>query len=115
MELGYNNLVIIDADDLLNDPENILSKYCSKVGLKYTRNITSWKPGYDGNKHCKLFTLWHGWHDDILSSNGFMKNNDTKYNEYEYKQYEKNMPKEIQNEIKKAFVIYNKLYTKRLK
>ncbi|XP_022104348.1 uncharacterized protein LOC110986636 [Acanthaster planci] len=34
--------VIIDSDDLLADPEGILSAYCREMGIPYSRELLSW-------------------------------------------------------------------------
>ncbi|XP_072043357.1 uncharacterized protein [Amphiura filiformis] len=39
--------VVIDADDLLEDPEGILSAYCTSTGISYSQNLLQWPAGTD--------------------------------------------------------------------
>ena len=44
VKFGFENLIIIDADDLLDRPKYYLKKYCDIVGLKYTDDMVDrWK------------------------------------------------------------------------
>ena len=36
------NVVIIDSDDVLNDPEGMLRKYCATIGLPFSMKMLSW-------------------------------------------------------------------------
>ena len=116
---GFDNLVIVDADDLLTDPADILSKYCSKVGLKYSDKILSWDPGYDANEHTPLLRLWDGWHDNIINSNGFqIRKQSQEEREEKERKIEKEvseLPKWVQLEIGGSMAAYEKLYGKRLR
>ncbi|XP_072048831.1 uncharacterized protein [Amphiura filiformis] len=53
VELGDQNPVIIDADDLQNHPASVLSQYCEAVGLPYTDDLLQWRPGNDVVKNWK--------------------------------------------------------------
>ena len=37
--------VIIDADDLLEDPEGVMRVYCEALSVPFTPDILTWKPG----------------------------------------------------------------------
>lgn len=37
--------VVIDADDLLENPEGMMKAYCRKVGIKFKEGMTRWKAG----------------------------------------------------------------------
>jgi len=110
-ELRYD-VVIIDADELLADPAKILKLYCERVGLRFSEDILSWKPG-----QIEAFQLWDGWHDGVMNSSGFTKRSKQEIasKEANLKQFlEKSLPKEVQQDIKDAFVVYNELYSNRL-
>ncbi|KAH6693992.1 P-loop containing nucleoside triphosphate hydrolase protein [Plectosphaerella plurivora] len=62
-----NNLVVIDADDLLDNPEGILRAYCERVGLDFNENMLNWSPEDTAFAQDK-FAKWNGWHDDALRS-----------------------------------------------
>ena len=53
-QLGDPNPVILDADDLLNNPEVVLSQYCQAVGIPYTDSLLQWKSGIDVVKNWKI-------------------------------------------------------------
>ena len=38
---------ILDADDLLQDPQSILSTYCARMGIPYSSKLLSWEAGGD--------------------------------------------------------------------
>ena len=38
------NPIIIDADDLLRDPEAMMKAYCKEVGIEYKEGMTQWEP-----------------------------------------------------------------------
>ncbi|XP_038071576.1 branched-chain-amino-acid aminotransferase-like protein 2 [Patiria miniata] len=47
--------VILDADDLLQDPAGILSTYCSRMGIPYSDNLLSWQA--DGDDITKTWIM----------------------------------------------------------
>ncbi|XP_038066934.1 branched-chain-amino-acid aminotransferase-like protein 2 [Patiria miniata] len=68
--------VILDADDLLQDPAGILSTYCSKMGVPYSDKLLSWEAGEDvleqwiGTKICMVNTHAHAY-KRVFASEGF--------------------------------------------
>ncbi|KAL8819446.1 MAG: hypothetical protein Q9223_002129 [Gallowayella weberi] len=87
-ELGYRELrilfnylrnrdggrapLVIDADDLLADPEGILRPLCSKLGLSYSSSMLSWPTAEDHNFAFSLFEKYAGYHEDALNSTGLV-------------------------------------------
>ena len=61
--------VIVDADDLLNSPEEMMKKYCEATGLVYEESMTSWEPG----AVIPEWQIWEGWHDAVLNSTGLVQ------------------------------------------
>jgi len=103
---GCPPVVIIDADDMLEDPEGIVSAYCEAVGLPFKPSMLSWTPG-----PCKeLESPWTGWTDDVLSSSGITKrpkrsmppNVDT-------------LPQDVRETIAEAMPIYVDMFARRLR
>ncbi|XP_077988521.1 uncharacterized protein LOC144443021 [Glandiceps talaboti] len=37
--------IVIESDDLLRSPQEILQRYCSETGLSFTESMLNWKPG----------------------------------------------------------------------
>jgi hypothetical protein len=61
-------ICVIDADDLLDDPEGILRAYCKSVGLEFTKDMLNWDNEEDQLKAQNAFEKWKGFHDDALGS-----------------------------------------------
>lgn len=61
-------ITVIDADDLLQNPEAILKVYCKEVGIDYTPRMLEW--GDDDNQEyaAKAFEKWYGFHHDAIES-----------------------------------------------
>ncbi|KAL9987287.1 hypothetical protein ACROYT_G001569 [Oculina patagonica] len=41
----HKDPIVVDADDLLKFPNEIMQSYCEAVGLQFEEHMTSWKPG----------------------------------------------------------------------
>ena len=67
--------VVVDADDLLDDPEGIMRSYCSAMGLKFKEGMTKWSPGPVADFEC----LWTGWHDNLFNSSGITRKDTRNY------------------------------------
>lgn len=60
-------ICVIDADDLLDDPEGILRKYCQSIGVEFTPDMLNWNE--EDQAYAKEeFLKWDGWHDDAIHS-----------------------------------------------
>ena len=65
--------MVIDATDILMDPEGMLKSYCEAVGVNYKVGMSRWSKKYS---HVLLgcnIPLCLGWHDTVFSSNGINK------------------------------------------
>ena len=52
--------IILDADDLLQDPAGILSTYCARMGMPYSSKLLSWEAGAEITNtwiECKTVSL----------------------------------------------------------
>ncbi len=93
--------IIIDANDLLNNPELMISKLCNKLGINFTKKMLTWPSGNrpsDG--------VWGPyWYQNVYKSTGFIKpvNNNI------------NINKSLNSLYKDCLIHYNVLYKKRLK
>lgn len=52
--------IVIDADDLLTHPKEIIAKYCELVGLPFSESLLQWDPSLD------TFKTWKQCGDDQL-------------------------------------------------
>lgn len=63
--------VIIDADDVLRDPEPTLRQYCQHAGISFSDHMLHWEPNEE--RIVRKFAEWGGWHDSAISSSGWEK------------------------------------------
>ncbi|KAK4902261.1 hypothetical protein LTR27_001164 [Elasticomyces elasticus] len=61
-------ICVIDADDLLDDPEGILRKYCESIGLEFRQEMLNWDNEEDHMYAKEAFEKWNGFHDDAIYS-----------------------------------------------
>ena len=64
--------VLIDADELEDDPEGITRAYCEAVGIPFIKDSLSWDPG-----QVPEWDSWKEWHVDAAKSSGIQKNMET--------------------------------------
>jgi hypothetical protein len=62
-----DNLVVIDADDLLDNPEKTIRLYCEKTGIDFKPEMLEWNDD-DCNYATIAFQKWNGWHNDAIKS-----------------------------------------------
>jgi hypothetical protein len=60
-------LPIVDANDVLQNPERILKALCAKMGIPFHPNMLSWPPGIRSSDG-----VWHPhWYASVKASTGF--------------------------------------------
>ncbi|KAL8925693.1 MAG: hypothetical protein Q9208_003376 [Pyrenodesmia sp. 3 TL-2023] len=62
--------VLIDADDLLVDPDAVISALCERIGVPYSPSMLSWPSTEDHAFAKSLFDKYAGYHEDALNSTG---------------------------------------------
>lgn len=67
---GGVEICVIDTDDLLDDPEGILRKFCKSVNLKFEPEMLNWDNQQDQTRAKKAFEKWLGFHEDVINSKG---------------------------------------------
>lgn len=65
---GGIEICVIDADDLLDDPEGVLRKYCQSIGLEFRPEMLCWDNDEDHEFARGQFEKWDGFHDDAINS-----------------------------------------------
>ncbi|KAK3735135.1 hypothetical protein QZH41_000005 [Actinostola sp. cb2023] len=100
------NPVVIDADDLLDDADGMMKKYCEAVGISYEPHMTTWQAGMmDG------WTSWpKGWFNSVSQSTGFEKRSATK----SVSEAKEKHPEEVAKAIEDLRPFYALLYAKRM-
>lgn len=61
--------VVIDSDDLLENPASMVEKYCNAIGIPFIAEALSWEPG------SRSEVLWYDnddsiWHETLKNSDG---------------------------------------------
>ncbi|KAM5345462.1 hypothetical protein ACJ41O_011324 [Fusarium nematophilum] len=62
-----DNLVVVDADDLLDNPEKTIRLYCEKTGIDFKPEMLEWNDA-DKNHARDAFEKWNGFHNDAIKS-----------------------------------------------
>lgn len=61
-------ICVVDADDLLDDPEGVLQKFCKSVGYPFDPDMLNWDNEEDQTRAKKAFEKWPGFHEDAIDS-----------------------------------------------
>lgn len=61
--------IIVDADDLEDDPTAIMTAYCDRLGIPFLPHSLTWSP-----KSPEKWKIWEKWHKDAARSTGIVKN-----------------------------------------
>lgn len=65
---GQVEICILDADDMLDDPEGYLRKYCESIGLDFNEAMLNWDSEESHQFAREQFEKWDGFHDDAINS-----------------------------------------------
>ncbi|KAK0629740.1 P-loop containing nucleoside triphosphate hydrolase protein [Bombardia bombarda] len=61
-------ITVVDADDLLDKPNDIIRAYCGEVGIEYTPDMLKWEDDESREQAVGAFEKWNGFHDDAIHS-----------------------------------------------
>ena len=96
--------VVIDSDDLLENPYEMIETYCNAVGIPFIEEALSWKPG-----EREEVSWWDGgsFHENLRNSEGLkpQKRNYVEVN---------NLPERVKKIYDIVMPHYNELYEHRL-
>ena len=94
--------IIIDADDLMANPREVLEEYCAFVGLEFNESMLDWSKD-DAKTEAKPWEfLPDSWIKDVKETRGFRKIDKIQDTNIEY-------PKFIYDAITENMVYYEKL------
>jgi hypothetical protein len=65
---GEVSITVIDADDLLDNPEGIIRAYCKEVGIEFTPKMLVWDSEKEQKAAKEAFEKWKGFHEDAINS-----------------------------------------------
>ena len=102
------NPLVIDADDLLENPKEMMKYYCTATGLPFKEDMVNWSPGPVPD-----WTMWPRcdvWHGAVINSSGFIQKpkSSSPVSLLEY-------PKEVQDIISYSLPFYEAMYSSRIK
>ncbi|KAA8651573.1 hypothetical protein EYZ11_010528 [Aspergillus tanneri] len=63
-------ICVIDADDMLDNPGQMLEAFCRSVGLDYDPGMLDWDNEADHRFVNEAFEKWRGFHNDAIESKG---------------------------------------------
>ena len=61
------SFIVIDSNELLKNPEKVLSTWCKKINIKFDRSMLKWKKG----NHANDGIWWKNWYDNVIKSTEF--------------------------------------------
>ena len=99
------SLVIIDADDLLANPEEMMELYCKNVGLTYKHGMTKWESGrgWGPDFQKEIFYTDPAYKEAAIKSTGFKEPTPLPT-------LSQDLPIEVRRCIQDSFTFYNELY-----
>ena len=62
------DICVVDADDLLDNPNGVIEAFCKSVGIEYNDRMLSWESEEDQQYARETFAKWTGFHEDALNS-----------------------------------------------
>ncbi|SMY21580.1 unnamed protein product [Zymoseptoria tritici ST99CH_1A5] len=65
---GQVEICVLDADDMLDNPEGYLRKYCESVGIDFNEQMLQWDSEESHAFAKEQFEKWNGFHDDAINS-----------------------------------------------
>merc|ERR1712058_70219 len=65
---GEVSITVVDADDLLDNPEGIISSCCKEVGIDFPPHMLNWDTEDDHKRAKDAFEKWKGFHEDAINS-----------------------------------------------
>jgi hypothetical protein len=88
--------IVVDSNILLNNPEKILSQWCSSINLEFDNSMLKWNKG----NHPQDGIWWKHWYDNVITTTHFQRFSSNK----------KKLDKKYQSIYDEALDYYNKLY-----
>lgn len=65
---GEVSITVVDADDLLDHPPEVIEAFCNEVGIDYHPDMLRWEDDDSQAYAAKTFEKWNGFHNDVLGS-----------------------------------------------
>eukprot|EP00794_Sanderia_malayensis_P010752 gene10752-11902_t len=95
--------VVVDADDLLENPEETMQAYCEAIGINFNKKMLEWEPGPVPD-----WDVWSGWHENALKSSGFKRQEPDKKKIEATDEYQR-LPNIVRQTIERSIPQYEEL------
>jgi hypothetical protein len=63
-----NEICVVDTDDLLTHPEDVVSQFCASIGVSFDPGMLRWDSDSDQKRAQEAFKNWAPFHDAVLKS-----------------------------------------------
>jgi hypothetical protein len=93
--------VVVDARDLLKDPEGTLRAYCGRLGVPFMPESLSWEPG-----EVPGWEMWAEWHQEAQESTGIKS---------EPLEDDEEVPEGLEDVYERCLPYYQELHERRLR
>ncbi|QKX61927.1 uncharacterized protein TRUGW13939_09083 [Talaromyces rugulosus] len=67
---GGIEICVVDADEMLDNPAEMIEGYCKSVGIPYDPELLTWDTKEDHEFARAAFEKWKGFHNDAIESKG---------------------------------------------
>ncbi|KAH8166490.1 hypothetical protein CIB48_g1766 [Xylaria polymorpha] len=64
------SITVLDADDLLDKPEQAIRAFCEQTGIPFCPDMLEWDDEENQKYVADAFAKWNGWHNDAINSKG---------------------------------------------
>ena len=110
----YNgSLVVVDADDLLSAPDEMMEAYCKVVGIRHEPRMTHWEPGLIEDWQHAADGWTDLWYKSVARSSGFIRRvGDTE--RCSEPVIPSDVPDEVSACITECWPLYEEMYSSRL-
>ncbi|KAI1807956.1 P-loop containing nucleoside triphosphate hydrolase protein [Daldinia bambusicola] len=65
---GGVTITVIDADDLLDHPNDVVKAFCRETGIEFTPDMLTWDDAENQDYVSEAFAKWNGFHNDAIHS-----------------------------------------------
>jgi len=69
LKKNNKSYIIIDSNELLKNPEKVLSNWCKKINIRFDRSMLKWEKG----PHINDGIWWKSWYDNVIKTTEFKK------------------------------------------
>ena len=109
-------VVVIDADDLLSAPDQMMKAYCNAVGIRYNPGMTSWEPGMVHDWTVASENWTDIWYKSVAASSGFVRRAvSTSEQDMTAPVIPSDLPEEVSACIRECWPLYQEMYAARLR